>query len=138
MTLKKNNPLGVLSIHEGVFSEIIRFGMAQPGLEEALWLSDEYGSWIRRLVPRGQDSAVHSLDVRFSDTGGILITFDVVVRFGMSIRKLTGIAAEAIARRTEEFLGVKPEQITMNIVGVRTEKRTARSFTKVVYRYARD
>ena len=135
MALTKENELGVLTITDEFFSDLIRWAVRQPACEDELWLTDEPSGRFRRLVPWGQNAPLRSLEVTYSSDGGILLSFDVVVRFGTSIRQVTKAACDAAAGRMEELLGVRPEAITVNIAGIRTTKRTAKRATKVVFRY---
>ena len=77
------------------------------------------------------------IDVDYIDGMRISLEFSVIIRFGLSIRRVTKRLADDIRSAAEESLGLDVARITINIAGVRSRK-DARRNTKVVFDYVSD
>ena len=76
-----------------------------------------------------------SIDAGYDKSDRMTIEFNVIVQFGISIKKTTKLLADYIADNIETLSGKKPMRITINIASVKTKNNRARRNTKVVYEY---
>ncbi|MCH3954939.1 MAG: Asp23/Gls24 family envelope stress response protein [Eubacterium sp.] len=139
MTMMKATDLGLITVSNSVFAEIINSVMQSERCASNMWLSMHQGRLIRMVRVFRDPDYVRDLSVRLNEDGRICLTFGVIVKFGVSIRRETRHAADEICARIYEQTGMIPAEITINIDGVRTRSnKTARRSTKVVFRYAED
>lgn len=138
MTMMKATELGLITVSNSVFAEIINEVMQTEECAADMWVTMHQGRLVRMARALSDPDYVRDLSVRLNGNGRICLTFGVIVRFGVSIRQATRFAADEICARIYEQTGMIPAEITINIDGVRTRKKTARRSTKVVYRYAED
>lgn len=138
MTMMKATELGLITVSNAVFAEIINTVMQTEECSSNMWVTMHQGRLIRMARALSDPDYVRDLSVRLNKEGRICLTFGVIVRFGVSIRQVTRHAADEICVRVYEQTGMIPAEIIINIDGVRTKKKTARRSTKVVYRYAED
>ncbi|TDP49867.1 Asp23/Gls24 family envelope stress response protein [Aminicella lysinilytica] len=135
MTLTRETELGTVSISNSIISQIIIDGTMQPQCKNKVWVTTKRG----RLVGIGGKFPDGDLAMNITSDanseGHIKLEFNVVVRFGISIKSTNKAVADYIADRLEVISGSKPSEITINIAGVMTKQRKARRRTKVVYRY---
>jgi uncharacterized alkaline shock family protein YloU len=138
MTLMKETELGIITISNTIFSQIIFDGMMQPECADVIWPATKRGRLIG-IVARFTDTEFSmNLDVGHDRDGRVILEFNVIVQFGISIKKTTRKLADYIADNIEMLSGRKPLRITINIAGVKTRNNKARRNTKVVYEYDAD
>jgi uncharacterized alkaline shock family protein YloU len=134
MALTKKTDLGTITLSDDIFAEILSDVFQEASCGDSIWLSTRRGRMITKMIYWSDSELKRSIDCSFDEQGRVSLRFSVVVRFGISIRRVTGIIADQVAKRIEEVLGSPPSVITIEIAGVRS-RQTARRNTKVVYRY---
>jgi len=135
MTLMKETELGIITISNSIFSQIIFDGMMQPGCLDVIWPATKRGRQVG-IVARFTDTEFPmSIDAGYDKSDRMTIEFNVIVQFGISIKKTTKLLADYIADNIETLSGKKPMRITINIASVKTKNNRARRNTKVVYEY---
>ena len=134
MSVARENRLGTISLSNAVFAQIIFDGMLQESCADRIWPSTPRGRQVG-VIDRFTDSEFSMyINTDRDQDGRITLEFSVIVQFGLSIRKLTGMLSDYIADRICELDGDRPSVITINIAGVRSRHKVRRN-TKVVYHY---
>lgn len=134
MSVARENGLGTISLSNAVFAQIIFDGMLQESCADRIWPSTPRGRQVG-VIDRFTDSEFSMyINTDRDQDGRITLEFSVIVQFGLSIRKLTGMLSDYIADRICELDGDRPSVITINIAGVRSRHKVRRN-TKVVYHY---
>ena len=134
MSVARDNRLGTISLSNAVFAQIIFDGMLQESCADRIWPSTPRGRQVG-VIDRFTDSEFSMyINTDRDQDGRITLEFSVIVQFGLSIRKLTGMLSDYIADRISELDGDRPSVITINIAGVRSRHKVRRN-TKVVYHY---
>lgn len=134
MSVARENRLGTISLSNAVFAQIIFDGMLQESCADRIWPSTPRGRQVG-VIDRFTDSEFSMyINTDRDQDGRITLEFSVIVQFGLSIRKLTGMLSDYIADRISELDGDRPSVITINIAGVRSRHKVRRN-TKVVYHY---
>ena len=134
MSVARDNRLGTISLSNAVFAQIIFDGMLQESCADRIWPSTPRGRQVG-VIDRFTDSEFSMyINTDRDQDGRITLEFSVIVQFGLSIRKLTGMLSDYIADRICELDGDRPSVITINIAGVRSRHKVRRN-TKVVYHY---
>lgn len=134
MSLKIENELGQMKVSNTIISQIIYSGLANLNLENKIWPATSRGRQIG-MVSRFTDSELSMyINCSFSDDGTLLLEFSTIVKFGVSIKKITKNLSDYIYDFIKESFGNEKLQITINIVGVKSKQKAKRN-TKVVYRY---
>jgi Uncharacterized protein conserved in bacteria len=134
MTLVKDNDLGSITISNLIFAQIIFDGMMQPECKDMVWPATKRGRQVGIVNKFTDNEFALYIDVDYDDEGRLVIEFNVIMKFGVSIKKITKILADYIAREIKLDCGKNPSIITINIAGVKSRHKAKRN-TKVVYRY---
>ena len=115
-------------------AQIIYRGIEALKLEEKLWLATPRGRQIG-MVSRFTDNELSMyIDCFFDDKNTIILEFNTIAKFGVSIKKVTKVLSDYIYESIKENFGNENMKITINIAGVKSKQKAKRN-TKVVYRY---
>lgn len=135
MALMKENDLGVITISNAIFSQMIFDGTMTSECADKIWPATRRGRQVG-IGGRFTDADLSmNIDVDYDEDDNIKMEFNVIVKFGISIKTTTRILSDFIADSIENLSGRKPAEITINIAGIKTRQNKARRNTKVVYRY---
>ena len=134
MTLTKKTEFGTVTLSDDIFAEILSDVFEKAPCGNRIWLSTRRGRTITKVIYLSDTDLKRSIYWGFDEQGRVSLRFSVVVRFGISIRRVTRIISDMVAERIGEILGSPPSVITIEIAGVRS-RQMARRNTKVVYRY---
>lgn len=134
MTLARNTELGSITISNTIFAQIIFDGMTLPQCNNMIWPATKRGRQIAIGSRFNDTDFAMNIDSDYDDNGNMVIEFNVIVRFGISIKRITKHLADYVADEIEYDSGKKPSVIIINIAGVRSRHKAKRN-TKVVYRY---
>lgn len=134
MSLKMENELGQMRVSSTIIAQIIYRGIEALKLEEKLWPSTPRGRQIG-MVSRFTDNELSMyIDCFFDDKNTIILEFNTIAKFGVSIKKVTKVLSDYIYESIKENFGNENMKITINIAGVKSKQKAKRN-TKVVYRY---
>ena len=87
------------------------------------------------MVSRFTDNELSMyIDCFFDDKNTIILEFNTIAKFGVSIKKVTKVLSDYIYESIKENFGNENMKITINIAGVKSKQKAKRN-TKVVYRY---
>lgn len=137
MSLSKKTDLGEIKISDEIIAEIISDAISHPDLASNIWPATERGRQIG-LLPKIVDAEFASnIETSYTEDEKVNLEFSVIVRFGVSISKVTKELSDRIVEKMDYILGITPDEITINIAGVRS-KQIARRNIKAVYRYGTD
>lgn len=134
MSLKMENELGQMKVSNTIIAQIIYRGIEALKLEEKLWPATPRGRQIG-MVSRFTDNELSMyIDCFFDDKNTIILEFNTIAKFGVSIKKVTKVLSDYIYEAIKENFGNESMEITINIAGVKSKQKAKRN-TKVVYRY---
>lgn len=137
MTYMKDTGLGEIKISDQVIARIILGAMSEAEITDCIWPATVHGRRLGHLTRAVDSEFASNIECGYSEKEGFTVEFSVIVKFGISIRKTTRKLADMIHDDTGYALGISPEKITINIVGVKS-KNTAKRNIKAVYRYGTD
>ncbi len=134
MSLKIENELGQMKISNTIIAQTIYKGVENLNLEDKIWPATPRGRQIG-MVSRFTDSELSMyINCCFNEKRIVVLEFNAIVRFGISIKKTTRLLSDFIYKNMNDYFGEGNVEITINIVGVKS-KQKARRNTKVMYRY---
>ena len=135
MTISKTTELGTINVSDLIFAQIIERSLRQTGCRDKVWPATKKGRQI------GNDAKVSAADIAreieveaSSDGSNFELTFNVIIKFGAGIRKITDLLTDYISETVLNKHGRKPDLIRIRIVGVRS-KNIAKRNLEVVKRY---
>lgn len=135
MTISRETQLGTISVSNLLYAQIIAEGFRQEGCEGKIWPATRKGRQIGTDQKFSISEFASHIEAEESFEGdSVDLEFSVIVKFGTSIREITGIVADFIAETVEAKLGKKPCQIAIRISGVKS-RQVARRSLEVVERY---
>ena len=134
MSFEKNTELGEVKISDQIIAQIILDAMESENIRDRIWPATVRGRQIG-LLPKIVDAEFASnMNIDSDENDRLTLEFNVIVKFGESIRSVTHILADNIEESLKYLLGINTSVITINIAGVRS-RQIARRNTKAVYRY---
>lgn len=134
MSLMKATDLGIITISNDVFADILEETAEDAAFEELIWPATPKGRIVQHGALFTDAPYEDSLRAEFDDRERIRLRIYVVVRFGISIRRITRAFSDAIASRIRDRFGEDPCEIEICVSGIRS-KQTARRNLKVKYFY---
>lgn len=135
MTISRETQLGTISVSNLLYAQIIAESFRQEGCEGKIWPATRKGRQIGTDQKFSiSEFASHIEAAESFDGDSVDLEFSVIVKFGTSIREVTGTVADFIAETVEAKLGKKPCQISIKISGVKS-RQVARRSLEVVERY---
>ena len=137
MIITKETDYGTISVSNVVFASLITDCIRDGELTNSLWPSTDKGKQVDKNSWNAVSDTAKLIDVDYIDGMRISLEFSVIIRFGLSIRRVTKRLADDIRSAAEESLGLDVAWITIEIAGVRSRK-DARRNTKVVFDYVSD
>lgn len=135
MTVSKETNLGTITVSNLLFAQIIAESFRLEPCEGRVWPATKRGKQIGSDQKfslsefAGCIEAVASFNGESAD-----LSFSIIVKFGVSIRRITDVIGDYVAERVCEKLGKKPSQITIRIAGVKS-RQVARRNLEVIKRY---
>ncbi len=136
MTYMRDTGLGEIKISDQVIANIILDAMSETDMTDSIWPATVHGRMLGRRTRTVDSEFASNIECSHSEEG-FTIEFSVIVKFGISIKKTTKDLSDRIHDDTGYMLGIMPDKITINIVGVKS-RNTARRNIKAVYRYGTD
>lgn len=134
MSFGKNTELGEVKISDQIIAQIILDAMDHEKIRDKIWPATVRGRQIG-LLPKIVDAEFASnMNIDSDENDRLTLEFNVIVKFGESIRSITRMLADNIEESLKYLLGINTSVITINIAGVRS-RQIARRNTKAVYRY---
>ena len=134
MSFEKNTELGEVKISDQIIAQIILDAMDSENIRDRIWPATVRGRQIG-LLPKIVDAEFASnMNIDSDENDRLTLEFNVIVKFGESIRSVTHILADNIEESLKYLLGINTSVITINIAGVRS-RQIARRNTKAVYKY---
>ena len=134
MSIVKTTELGEVKISDEIVAQIISDSMTAEGIKDKIWPATVHGRQIGRLPKIVDAEFASNVVIDRLDDGSIHLEFSVIVKFGISLKKITKELADLVSDNMKYTLGVTPSKITINIAGVKS-KQVAKRNTKAVYKY---
>ncbi|MDD6153975.1 MAG: hypothetical protein PUB39_00155 [Eubacteriales bacterium] len=133
MSIEKKGPLGSIIVSDRVLQELVLEEIDAPRFDDMIWGSTPQGVILDKRA-RDEEGDEHFLQSELLEDGTCSLEFNVVTKFGVSIRNVTKDLAESVRELISDKLNLKASVIIIDIAGVRS-KHVARRNTRVVYRY---
>lgn len=135
MTISKTTELGKITISNLFFAQIIEKSFQEKHCKGRVWPATSKGRQIGNNQKFSLSDFAHEIEVESTADGKNLdIEFSIIIRFGTSIKLVTGIISDYIAKTIEEKQGYKPNQIKIKIVGMKS-KQIAKRKLEVIKQY---
>lgn len=135
MTISRTTDLGKITVSDLIFAQIIEKSFKLPECKDRVWPATLKGRQIGNEQKFSLSDFSHEIEVETSaDGNNFSLTFNVIIRFGSSIKLITGAMSECIADTVQMRQGKKPEMIKIRVVGVKS-KQIAKRNVEVVHRY---
>ena len=135
MTLSRETELGTITISNLLFAQIIADSFKIESCLGKVWPSTKKGRQIGSDTKYNISEFANNIEVERSLYGeSVDIEFNIIVKFGTSIRNITDDISDYIADVIYQKQGKKPNQIRIRIAGVKS-RQMARRNLEVVKRY---
>lgn len=135
MTISRTTELGKITISDLIFAQIIEKSFKLDDCKDKVWPATLKGRQIGNEQKFNLSDFSHEIEVESSaDGGNFILTFNVIIRFGSSIKLITNAMSDYIAETVLHRHGKRPEMIKIRVVGVKS-KQTAKRNVEVIRRY---
>lgn len=134
MSIIKKTELGNVQISDQLIVHMISEAIEHPDLKGKVWAATERGRQIGLIPMRAEAELASSIKTELGEDDFLTMEFNVIVRFGISIKRITKRLSDLVADNMYYVLGLRPDIITINIAGVKS-KQIARRNTKAVFKY---
>ena len=135
VTISRSTELGTITLSDLIFAEVIERSFNQKECKGRVWPATSRGRLIGTDQKSGIQEFAHEIEVKMGpDDNAVSIEFSIIIRFGTSIKKITGLIGDYIAEAIKEDHGERPIFIKIRISGVKS-KQIARRDVEVLKSY---
>lgn len=128
MTLARETELGTITVSNLLFAQIIADSFKLDECKGKVWPSTKKGKQIGSDMKFNLSDFAGAIEVEDSASGdGIDIEFNVIVKFGTSIRSVSEAIADEVAKSIEQKHGRKPNRIKIRVAGVKSKQIAKRN-----------
>ncbi len=128
MTISKTTELGTITVSNLIFAQIIEKSFQQKHCRGRVWPATSKGRQIGNEQKFSLSDFAHEINVEPSENGdGFELEFSIIIRFGTSIKLVTGIISDYIAETIEKKQGRKPDRIIIKIAGMKSRQIAKRN-----------
>ena len=122
MTISKTTELGTITVSDLIFAQIIDKSLRQAECRDKVWPASIKGRQIGNNQKYSLSDLAHEIEVEpNSDETNFELSFNIIIKFGAGIKKITDLLTENIAEAVEQKNGKKPDLIRIRIVGVKSK-----------------
>ena len=135
LTVSRETELGTITISNLLFAQIIADSFKIESCTGKVWPSTKKGRQIGSDGKYNLSEFASNIEVERSLYGeSVDIEFNIIVKFGTSIRNITDDISDYVAGVIYKKQGKKPNQIKIRIAGVKS-RQVARRNLEVVKKY---
>ena len=117
MALNRNTDLGKITIHDKVFENIIADSCQKPSVYDKIWLAQR-----------------PNIKAAYDEEGNLELSFSVYVKFGRSIREISGELADIVRESIKVRTGDNVKTIYINVAAVRANNLVRRNMNiEIIY-----
>lgn len=121
----EENEYGKISVSESVITDIIISEMAK--YNGKIWITNNKGKSVSKLYRSVGGSPAGNIQIDTRRDGRLEIKLNIVLKFGMSIKKTTEEIMENIRKQIKIATGENPAKLTLVITGVLSKKLARRN-----------
>ena len=135
MTISRTTELGKITVSDLIFAQIIEKSFKLSECRDKVWPANLKGKQIGNEQKFNLSDFAHEIEVESSsDEINFSLTFNVIIRFGASIKQITNAMSDYISDTILQKQGKRPEMIKIRVVGVKS-KQIGKRNVEVVHRY---